>query len=75
MTAVANVEIVKQDIIALYTKFFGSVTAKSYAEFYTGKDLNTVLVSANELFEEYAGEAKGKEILNGIYTKYNIKPN
>ena len=75
MTETNNTEIIKKGIIELYSKYFGSITAKNYSEFYAHQDLPAVLSSANELFEEYAGETKGKEIINSIYTKYNIKPN
>lgn len=66
---------IKQGILALYTRYFGSTTANSYAQFYADKDLKTVLTSAQELITEYAGENKSKQILGEIYKAYNIKPN
>lgn len=68
-------EQVKQEIILLYGRYFGSIMAKNYMKFYEDKDIKTVLASAGELFEEYAGETKGREILGGIYQKFNLKPN
>jgi hypothetical protein len=75
MPAASNTEEVIKSIIDLYTKYFGSTMAKSYKEFYAGKDLNTILISASELFVEYAGETKGKEILKVIYITYHIQSN
>ena len=66
---------VKNDILLLYGRYFGSIMANNYLKFYEDKDIKTVLASAGELFEEYAGEAKGKEILDGIIKKNNLKLN
>jgi hypothetical protein len=69
-----NVE-VKKELVTMYQKYFGSTTAQNYAEFYADKDLAIVLDSANELMSEYAGETKGREIMEQIYKKYNLKKN
>lgn len=70
MTVAINKEQIKTEIISLYGKYFGSITAKNYAVFYADKDIDTMLTSAEELFIEYAGETKGKEIMQIISKKY-----
>lgn len=65
----------KKDLITLYERYFGSTTAENYLQFYADKDTSTILASATELMIEYAGESKGTEIMDQIYTKYNLKKN
>ncbi|HSA84439.1 MAG TPA: hypothetical protein VLF20_06175 [Patescibacteria group bacterium] len=72
MTVAVSKEQVQTEIISLYGKYFGSITAKNYTTFYADKDLHTILVSAEELFIEYAGETKGKEIMKSISIKYSL---
>ena len=66
---------IKEEIISLYLRYFGSQTADNYSNFYADKDIKIVLTSATELITEYAGESKSKEILGDIYKRYNIQPN
>jgi|GEM_PF-6691710 len=75
MQTTANNEEVKQDILALYQRYFGSMMFENYKKFYADKDLTTILTSANELMSEYAGEVKGRELLSDIYKRYNITQN
>jgi len=75
MPATITKEEIQVEIISLYGKYFGSITAKNYSTFYADKDLHTILISAEELFIEYAGETKAKEIMQGISKKYNLTKN
>ena len=59
---------VKAKAVNLISTYLGEVVAKSYGEFYAGKDISIVKVSVNELLSDYLGEKKAKEIL----IKYGI---
>lgn len=72
MTNSDNIAHLKEDIILLYMRYFGSMMADGYKEFYADKDEETILLSAEELLTEYAGETKGKEIIEQLKKKYHI---
>lgn len=64
--------IIVPEIIALYKNVFGTITADMYNRAYAKEDLKTVLVSFQELMIEFAGEKKGKELVNNLFTKFAI---
>ncbi len=45
MQTTTDNEKVKQDILALYQRYFGSMMSENYTKFYADKDLATVLTS------------------------------
>lgn len=67
-----NKEQFKNELIFLYVRYFGSVMAEGYKTFYADKDIQTISSSAEELLTEYAGEGKGKEVIEQLRKKYHI---
>lgn len=59
-------------ILQLYERVLGKTTAKVYYDFYNDKDLDTILLSAHELLEEFLGKTKADEELKQIYSQANL---
>jgi hypothetical protein len=72
MTNPNTIAQLKEEIIIIYMRYFGSVMAESYKKFYADKDIKTTFLSAEELLSEYAGETKGKDMIEQLKRKYAI---
>jgi hypothetical protein len=65
-------KIVVTSILRLYENTLGTTTSKLYENFYQDKDVETIMLSAHELLDEFMGRTRAQEELKRIYDKADL---